>query len=27
VPAFVPKGKVYVCFPDKATLSTKPTYR
>jgi ABC-type branched-subunit amino acid transport system substrate-binding protein len=27
VPAFVPKGKVYVCTPDKATLSTKPTYR
>ena len=27
VPAFVPKGKVYICFPDKATLSTKPTYR
>jgi len=27
VPAFVPKGKVYVCFPRDATLSTKPTYR
>jgi ABC-type branched-subunit amino acid transport system substrate-binding protein len=27
VPAFVPKGKVYVCFPRDATLSTKPTYK
>ena len=27
VPTFVPKGKVYVCFKDKATLSDKPTYR
>jgi ABC-type branched-subunit amino acid transport system substrate-binding protein len=27
VSAFVPKGKTYICFPDKATLSTKPTYR
>jgi ABC-type branched-subunit amino acid transport system substrate-binding protein len=27
VPAFVPKGKVYVCFPRNATLSTKPSYK
>ncbi len=27
VPTFVPKGKVYMCFKDKATLSDKPTYR
>jgi ABC-type branched-subunit amino acid transport system substrate-binding protein len=27
VPAFVPKGKVYICFPRDATLTTKPTYR
>jgi len=27
VPAFVPSGKVFVCFPDKATLDTKPTYK
>ncbi|MGZ6930916.1 MAG: ABC transporter substrate-binding protein [Acidimicrobiia bacterium] len=24
---FVPKGKVFVCFPRDATLSTKPSYR
>lgn len=24
---FVPKEKVFLCFPDKATLSTKPTYK
>ncbi len=27
VPTFTPKGKVYVCFKDKATLSDKPTYK
>jgi ABC-type branched-subunit amino acid transport system substrate-binding protein len=27
VPAFVPPGKVFVCFPDKATLATKPSYK
>jgi ABC-type branched-subunit amino acid transport system substrate-binding protein len=25
VPAFVPKGKAFLCWPDKATLSTEPT--
>jgi ABC-type branched-subunit amino acid transport system substrate-binding protein len=27
VPAFVPPGKVFVSFPDKATLATKPSYK
>ncbi len=27
VPTFVPKGKVYTCFPRDADLSTKPSYK
>jgi len=27
VPTLVPKGKVFLCFADNGTLSTKPTYK
>jgi len=27
VPAFVPEGKVFICFPRDATLSTKPSFK